>query len=68
MLLKVLSEHLNSFIDLSEKARMAEVIVEKEEDDSQKVMDMNIDELELVCTFLQLLEESRNQHSRRVDE
>ena len=44
---KVLSEHLNSFIDLSEKARMAEVIVEKEEDDSQKVMDMNIDELEL---------------------
>ena len=26
---------------------MAEVIVEKEEDDSQKVMDMNIDELEL---------------------
>mgnify|MGYP002616634421 CR=1 FL=1 len=44
---KVLSEHLNSFIDLSEKAKMAEVIVEKEEDDSQKVMDMNIDELEL---------------------
>jgi len=44
---KVLSEHLNSFIDLSEKARMAEVIVEKEEDDSQEVMDMNIDELEL---------------------
>ena len=44
---KVLSEHLNSFIDLSEKARMAEVIVEKEEDDPQKVMDMNIDELEM---------------------
>ena len=44
---KVLSEHLNSFIDLSEKARMAEVIVEKEEDDSQKVMDMNSDELEV---------------------
>lgn len=44
---KVLSEHLNSFIDLSEKAKMAEVIVEKEEDESQKVMDMNIDELEL---------------------
>ena len=44
---KVLSEHLNSFIDLSEKAKMAEIIVEKEEDESQKVMDMNIDELEL---------------------
>ena len=42
---KVLSEHLNSFIDLSEKARMAEVIVEKEEDDSQKGMYMKIDEL-----------------------
>ncbi len=44
---KVLSEHLNAFIDLSEKAKMAEVIVEKEEDESQKVMDMSIDELEL---------------------
>ncbi len=42
-----MSEHLNTFIDLSEKARMAEVIVEKEEDDTVKVLELNIDELEL---------------------
>ncbi len=44
---KVMSEHLNTFIDLSEKAKMAEVIVEKEEDESVKVLELNIDELEL---------------------
>ena len=44
---KVLSEHLNPFIDLSEKAKKAEVIVEPVQDDTHKVMDLNIDELEL---------------------
>ena len=44
---KVLSEHLSLFIDLSENAKHAEVMVEKTENESQKVMEMNIDELEL---------------------
>ena len=44
---KVLSEHLSLFIDLSENAKHAEVMVEKEENESHKVMEMNIDELEL---------------------
>ncbi len=44
---KVMSEHLKSFIDLSEKAKNAEVIVEPNADDTKKVMDMSIDELEL---------------------
>ena len=44
---KVLSEHLKSFIDLSENAKTAEIMVEKEEDNKGKVLDMNIDELEL---------------------
>ena len=44
---KVLSEHLKSFIDLSEKAKNAEVIVEQSSDDTKKVMDMSIEELEL---------------------
>jgi len=44
---KILSEHLNLFVDLSENARTAEVMVEKEEDDKEKVLEMNIDELEL---------------------
>ncbi len=44
---KVLSEHLNLFIDLSENAKTAEVMVEKEVNDNEKVLVMNIDELEL---------------------
>ncbi|MBQ5950668.1 MAG: DNA-directed RNA polymerase subunit alpha [Lachnospiraceae bacterium] len=44
---KVLSEHLSLFIDLSENARTAEVMVESREDGKVKVLEMNIDELEL---------------------
>lgn len=44
---KVLSEHLNLFIDLSENAKTAEVMVEKEDDEREKVLEMSIDELEL---------------------
>ena len=44
---KVLSEHLNLFIDLSENAKTAEVRVEKENNEKEKVLEMNIDELEL---------------------
>ena len=44
---KVLSEHLNLFIDLSENAKTAEVMVEKEDNAKEKVLEMNIDELEL---------------------
>ena len=44
---KVLSEHLNLFIDLSENAKTAEVMIEKEDNAKEKVLEMNIDELEL---------------------
>ena len=44
---KVLSEHLSLFIDLSENARTAEVMVEKEDDEKEKVLELSIDELEL---------------------
>lgn len=44
---KVLSEHLSLFINLSETAMSAEVMVEKEDDAKGKVLEMNIDELEL---------------------
>ena len=44
---KVLSEHLNLFIDLSENAKTAEVMMEKENNEKEKVLEMNIDELEL---------------------
>ena len=44
---KVLSEHLSLFIDLSETAKSAEIMVETESDEKEKVLEMNIDELEL---------------------
>jgi len=44
---KVLNEHLNLFIDLSENAKNAEIMVEKEDDEKEKVLEMSIDELEL---------------------
>lgn len=44
---KVLSEHLSLFINLSENAKNAEVMVVKEEDEKEKVLVMSIDELEL---------------------
>ncbi|MBQ7066556.1 MAG: DNA-directed RNA polymerase subunit alpha [Lachnospiraceae bacterium] len=44
---KVLSEHLNLFVELSENAKTAEVMVEKEDDEKEKVLEMSIDELEL---------------------
>ena len=44
---KVLNEHLKLFIDLSEVAQAAEVMIEKEDDEKEKVLEMSIDELEL---------------------
>ena len=44
---KVLSEHLNLFVDLSENAKTVDVMVEKTDDQKEKVLEMNIDELEL---------------------
>ena len=44
---KVLSEHLNLFIDLSESAKAVDIMVEKEDNEKEKVLEMNIDELEL---------------------
>ena len=44
---KVLSEHLNLFIDLSENAKSVDVMVENEDDQKEKVLEMSIDELEL---------------------
>ena len=44
---KVLSEHLNLFIDLSESAKTVDIMVDKDDDKNEKVLEMNIDELEL---------------------
>jgi DNA-directed RNA polymerase subunit alpha len=44
---KILSEHLNLFIDLSDHARNTEIMVEKEETKKEKVLEMTIEELDL---------------------
>ncbi len=44
---RILSEHLNLFIDLSDHAKHTEIMVEKEETKKEKVLEMTIEELDL---------------------
>ena len=43
----LLGEHLKLFIDLSEEARLAEVLVEKDEKGKEKILEMTIEDLDL---------------------
>ena len=44
---KVLSAHLELFVNLSENAKVATVMTEQENNEKKEILDMNIDELEL---------------------
>jgi len=44
---KVMTGHLELFIDLSETAKNTQVMIEKEEDKKEKVLEMSIEDLEL---------------------
>ncbi|HDX9577392.1 TPA: DNA-directed RNA polymerase subunit alpha [Bacillus pseudomycoides] len=44
---KILTEHLNIFVGLTDEAQNAEIMVEKEEDQKEKVLEMTIEELDL---------------------
>src|SRR5699024_3714967 len=44
---KVFTEHLNIFVRLTDDAQKAEIMVEKEEDQKEKVLEMTIEELDL---------------------
>jgi DNA-directed RNA polymerase subunit alpha len=44
---KILNEHLNLFVDLSEGARNKEIMVEREETIKEKVLEMTIEELDM---------------------
>lgn len=44
---KILNEHLNLFVDLSEEAVNAEIMVEKDDKGNEKVLEMTIEELDL---------------------
>jgi len=44
---KILTEHLNIFVGMTDEAKSAEIMVEKEEDQKEKVLEMTIEELDL---------------------
>ncbi|MBC9874439.1 DNA-directed RNA polymerase subunit alpha [Macrococcus epidermidis] len=44
---KIMTEHLNIFVDLTDEAQNAEIMIEKEEDHKEKVLEMSIEELDL---------------------
>ncbi len=44
---KVLTEHLNLFVDLSDEAYTADIMVEKDDKGKEKVLEMTIEELDL---------------------
>ena len=44
---KIMREHLDLFIDLSEEAKNTDIMVEKEESKKEKVLEMTIEELDL---------------------
>lgn len=44
---KILNEHLNLFVDMSDEAKRAEIMVERAEVKKEKVLEMTIEELDL---------------------
>ncbi len=44
---KILSQHLDMFVDLTDRAQKANVMVEKEETHKEKMLEMSIEELDL---------------------
>ena len=55
---KVLTEHLKLFVDLSETAKNTQIMVEKEEDKKEKILEMPIEELELSVRSFNCLKRS----------
>ena len=44
---KILNEHLNLFVDLSDEAKNVEIMVEREETKKEKVLEMTIEDLDM---------------------
>ena len=55
---KVLSEHLKLFVDLSETAKNTQIMVEKEEEQKEKILETPIEELELSVRSFNCLKRS----------
>ena len=44
---KIMTEHLDIFVNLTDEAKNAEIMVEKEETQKEKMLEMTIEELDL---------------------
>lgn len=44
---KVLTEHLNLFVDLSERTQSVEIMVEKDDQNKERILEMTLEELDL---------------------
>ena len=55
---KVLTEHLKLFVDLSETAKNTQIMVEKEEEQKEKILETPIEELELSVRSFNCLKRS----------
>ena len=55
---KVLTEHLKLFVDLSEAAKNTQIMIEKEENKKEKILEMPIEELELSVRSFNCLKRS----------
>ena len=44
---KIMTEHLDIFVNLTDEAKHAEIMVEKEETQKEKMLEMTIEELDL---------------------
>jgi|GEM_PF-3657887 len=56
-----MTEHLNIFVGLTDEAQNAEIMIEKEEDQKEKVLEMTIEE------FLKLQAEAYENKKWRMD-
>ena len=55
---KVLTEHLQLFVDLSETAKNTQIMIEKEENKKEKILEMPIEDLELSVRSFNCLKRS----------
>ena len=55
---KVMTEHLKLFVDLSETAKNTQIMIEKEENKKEKILEMPIEELELSVRSFNCLKRS----------
>ena len=63
---KIMTEHLDIFVNLTDEAKNAEIMVEKEET-KRKNVGNDDRRIRLICSFIQLSKTCRNQYCTRID-